>query len=1244
MEDHEYGYKYNVLGGTKRKNDQSARDFKSLSEDERIFTRSHVYGGSSDRVDRVSCVFDQSKKRLIQKTITTPKCMERCFLEVFTNGTDNAKKSREQEIEPGPMYITMDGDTISIENGGLPIPIEPHPEMCIDGNFGTVADLIFSKPGSGSNLDDDFSRETSGVNGVGVKLVNILSRYFEIEVGDNIRGVHQKIIWTRNKCTKVSSVCTPAYIERDGEWVLDGPRYTGRNFVKVTWKQDFRKFDCNCYSEDDFELYMAYVAGFSFASKLKIFFNDIAVDYRDISAYGALISPETSRTKIVFHSWVVRPEITDKKEVAAKVATGALRPTVELCLLDTADAGFHVSFCNGIFNKKGGVHTNAAYKAALEMIKEILKTDKSFKMTEEDIAKLTITILKKHATLIMNYRCSNPSFSSQEKEDLTKPAPKIELGNENAAALRKWGVLEKIYDSVHAKVRTTSKKKRKADENFKPANLVGKKGVEPILLPCEGKSAGSYVDNFIRDKPGAYDIYAKFAMRGKCRNVSGLSNRQMDVPENNGADNELVKFMDTVGLKDGVDYTTPEGIKSLDYKWVQVMVDADSDGSHILCLLINFLYRRFPTFLIAGRLSWVLTPIIRAVNKKTGATIERFYNISDYKVWAQDNQKIDHVPDYFKGLASASPEQAKEDAEQSPNIVLYFDDEAEIYLNVAFNQGSGASDIRKEWITQFKDHVDDRIIEEEKKGRDISKFVRISAVLNTKLIEYSLETLPRGLISYMDHMKLSQRQLCAYLIQDYNFGKSDKAIKKLVTISSAAADLFEYHHGDLAPVLARMALKYAGSNNLPFLADTGTFGTRAKLGKDCGASRYVKTKPNWWIQYLVKKELYELVTKNIVEGKEVEPMWIPFLLPMGMINGTRGISTGWASFLTNYHPIDVCEWVYNYISGEDVFPMMPWFMDFTGNVTLEVKTKGKKANINVLGDEEKAFESYGGLTCKTEGIYTITKTYTKEISVDIEDPADSTKKKKGKETVEFCDFEITEVPIGVETHKLYVELSDKCENPADKSNGKVPLHFIFEGYRGTPDPKDIGMVSRDGLTNITTVDEKGAPVVFENAYQLMVAYCDNLAQLFVKLKEKKISDIETEITKLEMKLFLVKKAVLKEFVFIDRIDSELENELASYDIPYKIFESIKSRQYTINGKAALEEKIHMKYIELEKIKTRDHLEDWREYLLQFHSVISRKKEYKKLARHIYPRIATPVDELTSGRVISPFPIENIKAV
>ena len=439
----EYGIDFNPEEGSKIKNDQSAADFMSLPEMVRIFKRSHIYAGSSDRTPRKMGVYDSQQKKMVQKMITIPRCLERCFLEIFSNATDNVKRSRSQNINPGIIRIVMDGDTISIESEGLPIPLEPHNELCVGNNFGTVVDLIFGIVGAGSNLNDSFSRETGGQNGLGAKIVNILSRQFTVEAGDNIRGVHQIASWSRNMCQKDASVCTPPYEFEHGAWKLSGVPYTGRNFVKITWKQDFRKFSCNSYSEEDYELYLKYMIDASFFNKIKINFNDQELDYRNIDSYVNVISPEASKSKVTFYSWKTVPTC-EKKDIPKLVALGELFPEVEMCILDTPENGFHISYANGIFNGLGGVHTNEAYRATLSLIKEILVTDKTFGMTTADTDKLDIKILKKHATVIINYKCSNPGFTNQEKEQLTKPTPKINLAVDDLKNLKKWKVLEKI--------------------------------------------------------------------------------------------------------------------------------------------------------------------------------------------------------------------------------------------------------------------------------------------------------------------------------------------------------------------------------------------------------------------------------------------------------------------------------------------------------------------------------------------------------------------------------------------------------------------------------------------------------------------------------------------------------------------------------------------------------------------------------------------------------------------------------
>ena len=1234
-ESSEYGYRYIKGGGTKKKNDQLAEHFGSMTQSEQIFARPHIYAGAIERNERKACIYDLSKNICVYSMITTPKCLERCFLEVLSNATDNAFKSREAGIDPGDIHITMTEDTISILNYGMPLPLLPHKELCVDGNFGTVADLVFDRPGSGSNVNDEYQRNTAGVNGVGVKLTNVFSREFEVEIGDNINGVHQKILWRRNKCTKEYSVCTPPYIFRNGEWVLsDGPRYTGPNFCRVTWKQDFRKFECEHYSAGDYSLYLAFACSFSFASKQKILFNDIKVDYRDINAYASLISVESSRSRLIYSVLPNRQNL-DKKETIKLVANGTLIPDLEMCMLDTPKSGYHISFTNGIYNGKGGVHTNAAYKAVLDLIKKIYKSEKSYGLSDDEIDKLTVAHLKKHATLIINFKCTNPNFDSQEKTELTSPNVKVNLSDEYLPILRKWRALEEICQGIGIKVKV-KKAERIISDSFRDANMVCKNRGDCSLLICEGNSAGQYIDEFIMGLPGGYDFFAKLPLKGKPANISDITNlREMDSEKNKDRMEQFQLLATAVHLEDGVDYTTVAGRKRLKYKNIKVMVDADSDGSHILCLIINFLYRRYKTFLKAGLLTWVWTPVIRAVYKKQ--TIAKFYTEDAYSLWKEQNPTIKHKPMYFKGLASSSVPQARDDALSAPNVVLYFDDEAEIYINLAFNKNKGDSNIRKRWILDNKDTTNRNIL-------DTNNVASITNVFNTRLVKYSLVTLTRALISYMDNLKLSQRQLIAYLIQESDFGRGDDTSIKLPQISSAAAKEFKYHQGDLTPTLARMCLDYAGSNNLPFLTKESMTGSRPSLGKDCGAGRYVHASFNWWFKYLIKKELYQLVPKNVVEDEPVEPKYIPFLLPMGIINGTKGISTGWACYITNYHPGDVCEWVLRYISGQQVFPMMPWYNKFTGNVSLEIKTRRIKRDVRFLTETDAKFDTVCGLTCVTEGIFEISNRRFKDVTEEIPDPENPNKKKKIVVNKEFCDVLITEVPIGVHSNNLFVQLSKRCKDASVRSkNSDTPILF-FEEYEGIPTQEDLGLINRTGLSNITTVNEDGLPVEFKNIYQCMTAYCNKMAELFYDLKAKRISDLTEKTTTELMKIFIINKAISGEFVFINQPDADVHAALNSYGIPFEIYDSIKPSQFSPENRDKLQRKIKIMEADLERLNEEDHIQQWRDYLIEFKTILDKKPEYRKLSKHEYPRIYVDINALVSGEVVSPILPPNVESI
>ena len=88
-----------------------------------------------------------------------------------------------------------------------------------------------------------------------------------------------------------------------------------------------------------------------------------------------------------------------------------------------------------------------------------------------------------------------------------------------------------------------------------------------------------------------------------------------------------------------------------------------------------------------------------------------------------------------------------------------------------------------------------------------------------------------------------------------------------------------------------MAQDFVGSNNMGYFKKDGQFGTRADGGENAADARYSETHLAWWIPLVYQKESIELVEKRTTDEEECEPLWLPGVIPMGIVNGTNGIRT-----------------------------------------------------------------------------------------------------------------------------------------------------------------------------------------------------------------------------------------------------------------------------------------------------------------------------------------------------------------
>lgn len=1245
--DSEYGIPYDANLQKVIQDSCDVSQYDYLPEKPRLYYKSHIFGGVHQRDLRWSNLFIAEENKIIRKQITTPKLLERLFLEILSNALDNVYKSRRMGIDPSHIEITMTGDTFSVKNFGIPIPVGLHKYFTKQGIIGTAAELIFGVIGAGSNTSESVIKQGGGQNGYGAKLTNIFSREFIVKICDSIRGFQQTCIWRRNMMDDPIVQITPNYTLQDN-WIQDQDlygrvstinvpimipdeqnRYRGPNSVEISAKIDFRKMGCQGFDQNDLQLFMRFAVEATFHSKIPVIFNGVKFDFRNVNDFNKIFNANPVNTPIIHYEWPngISPQCIGK-QLDNYVATGQLTPEIELVIIDTPDSGQHISYCNGIYNIKGGSHTNVAYQEVLKVIKDVISSNKGFEKSGLDLSKIDIGDLKKHLTIIINFKCNEPSFKGQDKELLQSPTPKINIPIEAAAKIKKWKVVDRIYTTLtgkHIKVSDTKTTggRIKDDWNFEEANWVGtSKSPECVLITVEGKSAGSSVLNWILATDERKNKYAILPVQGKLKNITDLSVLEVEQCK------EIMTFIKYSGLKYGVDYTTREAQCRMKYGYFYGMTDADSDGSHIQSLYFNVIYRLFPSLFIANRVFYVPTPVIRIINSK-GDTDKICYNMTDYEEYIKTHKVSSKKVKYFKGLASRNKKFVQEEAKIGPIVCAYFDQQAAQSLDIAFKKGLTTQ--RKQWLAFWRDKIDQNIIHQLQQG---SRFVaaEISMYINTKLVEYSIDSFSRALPSFKDGLKLSQRQLIWYLLEEYNYGGSSKNEAKIGELAQGASMKCKYHHGDLTKTLARLGCDYPGSNNLPIIAQEGSFGTRNKLGADAGADRYVETKTLEIVSLIFKKELTNLIEQLIVQDHKVQPKWLPSLIPLHVINGVLGIATAYSTEIHSYHPIDVIDWITCYITGNNPFPMIPWFMGFTGEVSMEIfKGKFTKEEKFIMQGQEQ-IPYYEGLTLTTKGIYRAIGQRQTSVEKEING-------KKQYVAVNGYDIEILEIPIGIATSKFRFEMEKNCDKVHDEMKDTDSVHMFLLGWNKDLNEKELGMIKRSGMTNITLIDDDSFPVQLRNVYEVLKLYCDNMNDLFVKLKEKRLFDLSQEIINEQKTIKLMELILSKNLIYEDQEDYYITQQLAQHGIEFEFFEKLGFKSIKKNGL----EKHRNTYAKLlEKynlIQNTHYLEEWLSGLRELRNIFLADPKYQKYQHHIYPYVYTPINSLLDGSVKSPYKLK-----
>jgi DNA topoisomerase-2 len=919
-----------------------SKQYQKKTDKQHILDNPDTYIGSIENVDSTTYISENDSK-INLKSIELVPGLYKLFDEGIVNCRDhvvrmNQKVSNKIENAIPVSYIDIqinDDDSITMINDGNGIDVAKHPE------YDTwIPEMIFGHLRTSTNYDKDEKKIVGGKNGFGFKLVLIWSTEGSIETVDHVRGLKYSQSFKSNLD------------------VIEKPvikKCKTKPYTKITFKPDYKRFGISGLSDDMKNLFIrrVYDIAACTSKNVKVKLNGNVLPIKSFLQYIDLYIGSKNENSRVH-------EICNERWEYAV----ALSPTHEFQ---------QVSFVNGIFTSKGGKHVEYILNQITRKMIAYIEKKKKITVNSSNI--------KEQLIIFLNCTIENPAFDSQTKDYMNTPLSKFGsscvVSDKLIENLARMGVLDsacainEVKETKNAKKSDGSKTKNvKGIPKLIDANWAGtQKSHECTIIFCEGDSAkAGIVSGLSSDDRNKFGVYP---LKGKLLNVRGEISKK--ITENK----EISEIKKILGLESNKKYDK-ESIKSLRYGKVLFMTDQDLDGSHIKGLGIN-LFQTLWTSLskIPEFLGFMNTPILKA---KKGNELKIFYNESDYENWKCNVDIKGWKIKYYKGLGTSTGNEFKEYFKEKK--IVYFEDigdSSSDAIDMVFNKKR--SDDRKEWLSGYDRNT--RINNNDKK-------ISYDDFINKEMIHFSKYDCDRSIPNLMDGLKISLRKILYSA-----FKKNITNEIKVAQFSGYVSENSGYHHGEasLNAAIVGMAQNFVGSNNINLFEPNGQFGTRLQGGKDSASERYIFTQLNKITRLIYPKEDDSILTYLDDDGTSVEPIYYLPIVPMILINGTKGIGTGFSTEILPHDPIKIIEYLLRKLRNEpyDIDEgLIPHWKDFKGKVLYDKEAK----------------------KCTTFGIYKV----------------------KGKDKIH-----ISELPVGVWTDD-FKQLLENLSETVDSSGKKIKAY------------------------------------------------------------------------------------------------------------------------------------------------------------------------------------------------------------
>jgi DNA gyrase subunit B len=568
---------------------------------------------------------------------TDARGLHHLVYEVVDNAIDEALAGYCDHIE---VTIHDDG-SVSVSDDGRGIPVDEHEE-----HGRPAVEVVMTILHAGGKFDNKSYQVSGGLHGVGVSVVNALSKWLEVDIKRDGALWRQRFDHGEPEC--------------DLKRIRDlGPDEETGTTVRF-WPDD-EIFETGEFNFSTLQSRLRELAFLN--SGVAISIDDERDGNSETFEYDGGIKEFVAylnETKDPLHRDVIYFE--DEEEIPEGVVQ------VEIAMQGTDDLqGSIHAFANNINTREGGDHLTG-FKTSLTRVINDYATDNNLLKDLDDTLKGDD--IREGLTAVISVKHPDPQFEGQTKTKLGNSEVRgivesamhdglstfFEENPDTAEAIIGKAVEAAKARKAAKKAEELTRRKSALDSTALPGKLADCQTRDPDeaeLFVVEGDSAGGSA------KQGRNPEYqAILPIKGKILNVE--KHRLDRILENNEIRN-LITALGT-GIGDEFD------IDDLRYEKIIMMTDADVDGAHIRTLLLTLLYRHMKPLIEAGYVYASQPPLYRVR-----------YRGNTYDAMTEDErdriveEKCDGNPTQvqrFKGLGEMNPQQLWDTTMDPDNRIL----------------------------------------------------------------------------------------------------------------------------------------------------------------------------------------------------------------------------------------------------------------------------------------------------------------------------------------------------------------------------------------------------------------------------------------------------------------------------------------------------------------------------------------------------------------------------------------------